>query len=144
MSILAWNIHDRGQHRRIILLCSILSRLTVASVVFLSTLVPPFDSSHTLIGGDALVSRWSISTLRWDAFHLVHIAQRGYTFEYEYAFFPGVPLVMRAMVEIGRVVGLVSWSEQPSAEQLLCGGALGALLFDSSLVFYEWVSFNLF
>ena len=137
---LTWNVHDTSQHRRIILLCSILSRLLVASVIFLSSLVPPFDSSHTLvISSDALVARWGASTLRWDAFHFVHIAQRGYTFEYEFAFFPGAPLVIRAMAEIGRVVGLVSWTEQPSMEQLLCCGAFGALLFDSSLIFYECV-----
>ncbi len=137
---LSWNVHDTRQHRRIILLCSILSRLLVASVIFLSSLVPPFDSSHTLVvSSNALVTRWSVSTLRWDAFHFVHIAQRGYTFDYEYAFFPGVPVIMRTMAEIVRAVGLVSWTKQPSVEQLLCSGAFGALLFDSSLVFYEYV-----
>ncbi|KAF8342835.1 GPI mannosyltransferase 2 [Cantharellus anzutake] len=135
---LASDIRDYRQHRRVIFLCNIVSKLIVTSVVLFSSFSTSFDSSHNLIvAGDSLVARWSRSMLRWDAFHFAHIAQNGYVFEYEYAFFPGVPLVMRAVTEIARIAGLVSWTKQPSVEQLLYSGALSTLFIDSSPVLYE-------
>ncbi|KAF9977895.1 hypothetical protein BGZ73_004491 [Actinomortierella ambigua] len=35
--------------------------------------------------------------LRWDAFYFTHIAEKGYVFEQEHAFFPLVPALMRGM-----------------------------------------------
>ncbi|KAG0261157.1 hypothetical protein DFQ27_003119 [Actinomortierella ambigua] len=35
--------------------------------------------------------------LRWDAFYFTHIAEKGYVFEQEHAFFPLVPALMRLM-----------------------------------------------
>ena len=47
----------------------------------------PYDSSHTIDKSD--VNLFVV----WDALYFKHIAQHGYTFEQEYAFFPVLPYV---------------------------------------------------
>lgn len=76
---------------------SVLTRLTLALHVTIAILLyffsklPSFDSSASLL----LNSGWATSLVRWDVFHFAHIAKDGYAFEYEYAFFPGVSLIMQ-------------------------------------------------
>lgn len=54
----------------------------------LTNLFPLFDASPKVDPNSSFL-------LRWDSFHFQHIAQEGYVYEYEWAFFPGAPLVTR-------------------------------------------------
>ncbi|KDR75401.1 hypothetical protein GALMADRAFT_249454 [Galerina marginata CBS 339.88] len=53
--------------------------------------LPLFDASPLLL------SRQS-SLFRWDALHFLHIADHGYVFEHEWAFFPGAPLTLSLLL----------------------------------------------
>lgn len=104
---------------RLILLVLLL-RVFVSCILWASSSLPAFDSSASLILSDA----WSKSLLRWDLFHFLHIAERGYVFEHEYAFFPGIPIPMH----IGsRLVSLFGLKESTSSS-LLAGGAIMGLV----------------
>ncbi|KAF8585916.1 glycosyltransferase family 76 protein [Ramaria rubella] len=100
------------QHIRHLLLLNILIRILVSFLALLASYLPTFDSSANILLADAtstsLVKRLSSTSLRWDAFHYLHISQRSYQFEYEWAFFPGVPMVLSA---IERIVVLLTGKE---------------------------------
>ncbi|KAI9227415.1 MAG: GPI mannosyltransferase 2 [Piptocephalis tieghemiana] len=73
--------------------------------------------------------------LRWDAVYFVHIAQEGYVYEQEHAFFPGLPLAMRfvAFTLLAPLQGLVS----PTLLLLLAGACIAnASAILASAVFY--------
>lgn len=69
-------------------------------LVCLSTLVPPFDVSHTIN------TSTSLPGLRWDAIHFLSIAKDGYEFEQQLAFQPGWQVILaaagRAVARVGR------------------------------------------
>ncbi|KAG1765770.1 glycosyltransferase family 76 protein, partial [Suillus occidentalis] len=46
----------------------------------------------------------------WDAFHFTHIAREGYVYEHEWAFFNGLPLLMRILDHLQALAGLGSSS----------------------------------
>src|ERR1700691_2601362 len=105
------------QHIRLL---SLATRISTALVIILLSNLPLFDSSP-------LILSTASPRLRWDAFHFAHIAQNGYVHEYEWAFFPGAPLVMRIAGELLSSLkgkGTVSWDD------LLDGGALAAFICD--------------
>lgn len=137
---------DEKKHRQIVLVAAIGARILAGSLIYLASFLPPFDSSHLVHNPDnpiyPTLTRWASSQLRWDAFHFAHIAQaRGYTYEYEYAFMPGVPIVMRLGAVLARATGVewMVWESTPSVHQLLAGGSIISLLCDSSLSLYESV-----
>lgn len=79
-------------HRRLIFGISKLSRLLIFVLVHLSAhLLPLFDSSPVLVELHPLVR----PLFRWDVFHFSHIARYSYVYEHEWAFFPGLPFIMR-------------------------------------------------
>ncbi|EPQ61292.1 mannosyltransferase [Gloeophyllum trabeum ATCC 11539] len=103
----------------------------ISCVVYASSFLPLFDSGvHAVLPPST--SRLTSGLLRWDAFHFAHIAEEGYVYEYEWAFFPGAPLAMRYA---GGVIGLFTGGE--GWANALLGGALLALLCDSTGVFYD-------
>ena len=135
---------DARNHQKILVTLNVASRLITGVLILLSTYLPAFDDAPALLmgsvngaGRSGLIHRWASSLMRWDAFHFVHVAQRGYVYEYEFAFLPGTPAVMRGMAELGRAVGLVQWSDAPAPNQLLVGGGIAALLCDASLDLYK-------
>jgi hypothetical protein len=68
---------------------------TIARIVSLQ--LRAFDTSHLIENhaGDAAQLVHSPS-LRWDALHYLEVAMHGtYAYEHQYAFSPGVPLVLR-------------------------------------------------
>jgi GPI mannosyltransferase 2 len=73
-------------------------RVFCAAVLLICAYITPFDASHEIIGTpNTVVSRFISTTIRWDTFHFIEIAQNGYTYEYLYAFFPGIPTILRAL-----------------------------------------------
>ncbi|THV01248.1 glycosyltransferase family 76 protein [Dendrothele bispora CBS 962.96] len=115
-------------HQKSLYFLTFLSRVLVFLIVYSTAyLVPSFDSSHKTLG--FITSKWSEPLLRWDTFHFLHIAQEGYIYEHEWAFFPGAPLVMRYT---GYLAGML-WRKSPD---LLATGALAALACDTTQTLY--------
>ncbi|EGN99627.1 glycosyltransferase family 76 protein [Serpula lacrymans var. lacrymans S7.3] len=131
--------YSTARHLRILLVGTFLSRLYTCILIVLSaSFLPLFDSSPTILLGNS----WQSSFLRWDAFYFTHIAENGYVYEHEWAFFPGIPLLMRFASQFltGLTVhGDVSSDLTTSLEwtMLLQGGALAALACDSTRTLYH-------
>ncbi|OMJ11351.1 GPI mannosyltransferase 2, partial [Smittium culicis] len=88
---------------RQIVYASILSRLIIFIISQLSNMfVEDYDSSFDtlLIGQDSFTTFQHIASnilkvfTRWDSFYFLHIAQHGYVYEQENAFFPMFPLLI--------------------------------------------------
>lgn len=87
------------QHLYHLVTLCITLRVLITIIALLASYLPAFDSSADILLADkdpSLLKRWTYTSLRWDTFHFLHIAQENYQFEYEWAFFPGVPLILRA------------------------------------------------
>lgn len=110
------------QHLRLLLWLGILTRVLVATLALLASYLPAFDSSADILLDDTASSwfkRWIATSLRWDSFHFLHIAQASYQYEYEWAFFPGVPLLSRIS---GTFLNLLSTNlDGPSMYTMLLG-----------------------
>lgn len=107
------------------------SRIGFLLMSFLSDLVVPdlrsdgfktaaYDPSTSLQGFWRLLS----GLLRWDAHHFLHIAQFGYTYENNLAFFPLFPF-------IARVFGFLFNEVFHLTEDKLAALLLGALIFNN-------------
>jgi phosphatidylinositol glycan class V len=57
-------------------------------------------SSTALIPNNLLYRFFSVF-VRWDAFYFLHIAENGYVYEQEHAFFPLLPMLSRLVSETG-------------------------------------------
>ncbi|OJA12980.1 hypothetical protein AZE42_06540 [Rhizopogon vesiculosus] len=118
------------RHLRDLLVLSLLVRLAIWSLALLSAyLLPLFDASPSIWNSGTIPS----VLLRWDAFHFAHIAEKGYVYEHEWAFFNGVPLLMHVSAQLQALAGFGSnnWAT------LLQGGACMAILCDSIQVLYH-------
>nr|XP_019049170.1 hypothetical protein I302_02951 [Kwoniella bestiolae CBS 10118]OCF28100.1 hypothetical protein I302_02951 [Kwoniella bestiolae CBS 10118] len=72
-------------HSPTLLIVALGTSIRLIHIIFLyvlSRILPPFDSSHTLL------SARNLPGLRWDAVHFVSIAEHGYTHEQQLAFQP--------------------------------------------------------
>ncbi|KAF7792808.1 hypothetical protein EIP86_003907 [Pleurotus ostreatoroseus] len=109
--------------------------------------LPLFDSSpnvllpRTDVSTESNTSLWltwfARPLLRWDAFYFVHIAQEGYVYEQEWAFFPGASIVMKAMTSIGRFAGFLGPSAKHDLAHLLMGGAIASLNCRTANILYD-------
>ena len=104
-------------------LLSLLSWLLSALLIYIASFLPLFDSSpYLLISRDS----WSSPLLRWDAFHFSHVAQSGYVYEHQWAFFPGAPFIMRTLAYFSSLVtgqvekDVLSWSSLMASGMLAC------------------------
>lgn len=121
------------RHGHSLLVQSFLSRLLICVLIVSSTaLLTLFDTSPKLILDDS-GSAWTNSLLRWDAFHFAHIAREGFVYEHEWAFFPGISLVMRWSCSVLSLLGL----SPPGWPALLIGGAIVGALLDSTRILYQ-------
>jgi phosphatidylinositol glycan class V len=117
------------RHRRSLLLVTLLSRLITFTLLHASArLLPLFDSAPRLVA----VSSWTQPLLRWDEFHFLHIAHHGYTYENQWAFFPGAPLLMRFSAFLLSLLPGVS-----THPDLLLAGATAALACDGTRTLYD-------
>ncbi|KAL1664129.1 glycosyltransferase family 76 protein [Schizophyllum commune] len=94
--------------------------LLISFALLASYLLPPFDASAK---ADSFTAPWADALVRWDVFHFAQIARGGYEYEHQWAFFPGLPWLLRA----------TAFSER----EYLLGGALLLLLCDTTLVMYD-------
>jgi phosphatidylinositol glycan class V len=62
-------------------------------------------SSTALIPHHLLYKVFSVF-VRWDAFYFLHIAENGYVYEQEHAFFPMLPMLARLVSETGIVTSI--------------------------------------
>ncbi|KAG1799794.1 glycosyltransferase family 76 protein [Suillus plorans] len=119
------------RHVQTLLTLSVIVRLAVWILVYISARsLPLFDASPSIwINGTPPSS----ILLRWDAFHFAHIAREGYVYEHEWAFFNGLPLLMRISDHLQALAGFDTngWGT------LLRGGAGMAILCDSTHVLYH-------
>ncbi|KAF9352138.1 hypothetical protein BGX26_009994 [Mortierella sp. AD094] len=80
---------------------ALVSRLAIWALAVAShTLIQDYDSALGLVLPIETPSQQLFKSvfgvfLRWDSFYFVHIAEKGYVFEQEHAFFPLVPVLMR-------------------------------------------------
>ncbi|TRM69692.1 glycosyltransferase family 76 protein [Schizophyllum amplum] len=94
--------------------------LLIFLTLLASYLLPPFDASAK---ADAFTAPWADALVRWDVFHFAQIARGGYVHEHQWAFFPGVPWLLRATAL--------------SQREFLLGGTVLVLLCDPTLVMYD-------
>jgi len=85
------------KHIRLLDSLTLLSRVSVAALLYLtSSYLPLFDASpHTVLAPSSTLPSFSSSLFRWDTFHFTAIAKAGYSHEHHWAFFPGVPSLLR-------------------------------------------------
>jgi phosphatidylinositol glycan class V len=93
----------------LIIKVALITRLCTFALGFLTTLlVPDFDYSGRLIlhethnygAIDSALKHLLIMFLRWDAIYFLDISENGYSLEQEHAFFPLLPLLVKAVVSI--------------------------------------------
>lgn len=91
------DVHPARQHLRLLDWLTVLSRLLAATLLYLSSYyLTPFDSSPSTLLAPSAFPSFTYSLFRWDAFHFTAIAKNGYSHEHHWAFFPGVPMLLRA------------------------------------------------
>ncbi|KAL5523765.1 hypothetical protein ACEPAG_7938 [Sanghuangporus baumii] len=93
-----------SSHKRLLTRLTLLLHFVIATITLLASRLPSFDSSASLV----LDHESLRSLLRWDVFHYAHIAEVGYVYEHEFAFFPGVPIIMRACGKLIRAAGVLT------------------------------------
>ena len=98
--------------------------LTSTLLLALHSLLPAFDSSAQPLLAPDPRARWLEPFLRWDALYFASIATRGYRYEQELAFSPGLP---GAMHLAGRAVGWIEgggWEGQVGVREAVVGGVV--------------------
>lgn len=84
------------KHIRLLDLLTVLSRVSAAALLALSSsYLTLFDASPRAVLTPSALQSFPSSLLRWDAFHFAGIAKNGYSYEHHWAFFPGVPSLLR-------------------------------------------------
>lgn len=124
-------------HQRLIIKCYLATRIFYALLFTLLSALPLFDTSPLVVIPARSLS-WSSTLLRWDAFHFASIAQVGYIYEYQFAFQPGMPLVMRWL---GSGINFLGGDGKPmSISQMLVGGTVGSFFAGfSALDLYRYL-----
>ncbi|THH07761.1 hypothetical protein EW145_g3162 [Phellinidium pouzarii] len=126
-----------SSHKRLLKRLVIAVHVLVSVVLFIAARLPSFDSSAELV----LDPAWPTSLLRWDAFHFAHIARDGYTYEYEYAFFPGTPLVMGFSAKLLEIANITTGNNFIGV--LVAGTLLSAAVsVDTALTLYDLTCYH--
>ncbi|KAJ8077061.1 ER membrane glycoprotein subunit of the GPI transamidase complex-like protein [Marasmius tenuissimus] len=99
--------------------------ILVYLLAFASSRLPLFDASPKTFH----LSKYTQPLLRWDAFHFASIVEDGYIYENQWAFFPGVPFIMRHGQQV--IEYLTGYSD------LMLGGAILAMACDTTRTMYH-------
>jgi GPI mannosyltransferase 2 len=128
-----------GAHQKLIVKFYIATRAFYLFLFAILSTLPLFDTSP-LVALPTRVVSWSSTLLRWDAFHFASIAREGYKYEYQFAFQPGTPIIMRWL---GWAVNFIGGGEKPtSLQDMLIGGAIGSFFAGfSALDLYRHVKY---
>jgi len=110
-----------ASHRGLILRYALLSRLLFFILLQLAAQLPLFDASPLLVSLPRLLH----PLLRWDTFHFLHIANYGYVYEHEWAFFPGTTY-------LGSII-----TGSDSFSNILSAALLAVLASDTSQTLYS-------
>jgi phosphatidylinositol glycan class V len=83
-----------------ILRWSIARQLAILALMAATTcLIAPFDDSGTLLlagsSRSSILAHIALPFTQWDTLHFLGIAKDGYATEQQFAFMPGVPLLLR-------------------------------------------------
>ncbi|KAI0324191.1 mannosyltransferase [Cubamyces sp. BRFM 1775] len=134
-------------HIRLLVFLSCCTTLLTIFLTTLSSQLSLFDSSpHILLHPTPHLSirrALASASLRWDVFYFAPVAKEGYVYEQQWAFFPGVPRVMRAWAVFADTLRQLGQGQPTSAslewEDFLLGGSLTAALLSipSVLVLYD-------
>jgi phosphatidylinositol glycan class V len=125
--------HLIEKHTRILFWATIASRLWTWILVALASRFPLFDSSPLILLPDS--DKTLRAALRWDVFHFGSIADNVYAYEYQWAFFPGTPILMRAM---GKILGLLTPGANAPVTwgKLVLGGTLLSMSTSTTKIMY--------
>ncbi|KAH6596542.1 hypothetical protein BASA61_003470 [Batrachochytrium salamandrivorans] len=97
---------------------------------------------HTCTGS---VSRIALSLMkpliRWDAVYFLSIAESGYTYEQQFAFFPGLPLLMRSFAALLRLITGGSMCDQ--ALLAMAGLFVTNMMFVGAAISLYWLSIHI-
>ncbi|KAH7913176.1 glycosyltransferase family 76 protein [Hygrophoropsis aurantiaca] len=133
MQVSAWKARDRNVCTLLVL--AVIGRaLTWVVISVAASSLPLFDSSPKLVL-DESTPPWISALLRWDAFHFAHVAEKGYVYEHEWAFFVGTPFTMRVSSKLLSLLGGRYTSSTWAT--FLQGGALTAIACDSTRILYH-------
>ncbi|KAI0344640.1 mannosyltransferase [Trametopsis cervina] len=113
-----------ASHLRTLRIASIAAWLCTVFLLYASSLLPLFDSSpRVVLPEQSLSTRLVSPLLRWDAFHFLHIAQNGYTYEQNWAFLPGIAHIMTFPARFLEYTGLTDASNESLSAASLLGSA---------------------
>ena len=88
--------HHTTGHVRLLDALTVLSRVLTAVLLYLSShYLTLFDASPRTLLAPSASPAFASALLRWDVIHFAGIAKDGYSCDYRWAFFPGVPLLLR-------------------------------------------------
>lgn len=90
---------DKPRQRTVILI-ALLSRMFVVLLGIIANYIGPSYDTAAEATFPFLVKPLH-TFVSWDSFYFLKIASKGYQYEPEYAFFPGYPLLTRALAEYG-------------------------------------------
>ncbi|ORX95224.1 mannosyltransferase [Basidiobolus meristosporus CBS 931.73] len=104
-SLFALLSHQQNLHYFLLFFLALFSRVLVWGIAFVSNyIIEDYDSSVDLILPtfsksfiQAILKRTMVAFVRWDAFYFMHVAEEGYVYEQEFAFFPMLPVLMRGL-----------------------------------------------
>ncbi|EIM82964.1 mannosyltransferase [Stereum hirsutum FP-91666 SS1] len=95
------------------------------------------DDHFRLLNFDDSTPYLTSSLLRWDAFHFTHIAREGYVYEHEWAFSPGLPLVMNIMGRLSHFLISLGGGPDLGWENILLRGVGAAVACSSTSTLYR-------
>ncbi|KAJ1339981.1 hypothetical protein BSLG_005416 [Batrachochytrium salamandrivorans] len=79
--------------------------------------------------------------IRWDAVYFLSIAESGYTYEQQFAFFPGLPLLMRSFAALLRLITGGSMCDQ--ALLAMAGLFVTNMMFVGAAISLYWLSIHI-
>ncbi|KDQ15752.1 glycosyltransferase family 76 protein [Botryobasidium botryosum FD-172 SS1] len=94
--------HTATVHSSILVFSKAAAQFLTVALLHVVSRLPLFDTSPAV---DFAPPSAVPSAYRWDALHFAHVAQNGYHYEHEFAFFPGTPAVMKLAAGLARSTG---------------------------------------
>ncbi|KAI0063536.1 mannosyltransferase [Artomyces pyxidatus] len=120
----------RSRHLRLLAVFTALSHVATALLLYFSARLPLFDSAPRTLLPPPQFPSFTSALLRWDTFHFAAIAEHGYAYEHQWAFFPGTPFLVRAVAYLFRPIDTVALLRAGALAGLACSLASPYTLYD--------------